>query len=177
MSSGEKKIAIVLVAILVVLVAAYAVTGRSAKTEPNDYMAQMPAMPTSAGGAGSAVCAPMADPPAGGVPTQEFGAEGAKVEIVAALPITHGCHVQTEAELKKAYEKHPDDVHLVIYDLFGKEGQEYVRAHGGQRAVVFIDGASSFQLEGRAVKLEFLEGGSYVPADIVPIVEAELAKS
>ncbi|MBN2565615.1 MAG: hypothetical protein JXB46_07885 [Candidatus Eisenbacteria bacterium] len=172
MSSGEKKIAVVLVAILVVFVAAYMVTGKSVGTGANGSMAEVPTDQ-----AGTPVCTPMANPPAGGVPTQEFGAEGAKVEIVAALPITHGCHVQTEAELKKAFEKYPDDVHLVIYDLFGREGQEYVREHGGQRAVVFVDGESTFQLEGRRVKLEYLEGGTYVPADIILVVEAQLAKS
>jgi hypothetical protein len=164
MSSAEKKVAAVLGIIFVALIAGYLVTGRSAQT------------PGASAAMGAQVCAPTG-PIGGGVETQEFGEEGAEVEIVAALPITHGCHVQTEAELKKAYEKHPDDIRLVIYDLFGPEGQEFVAQHGGMRAVVFINGKTTFELNGRPVKLEVIEGGTYVPADIVPIIEQELAKA
>jgi len=170
MSAGEKKVAALLAIVLVVMVGAYVVTGRSS-AGPGATPAQ------AAGAAGGQVCAPMPGAPGEGVPTQEFGKAGAKLEIVAALPITHGCHVQTEAELKKAYEKHSEDIHLVIYDLFGREGQEFVRQNGGMRAVVFINGQSSFKLNGKSVKLEVIEGGSYVPSDIVPVIEQELRAS
>jgi hypothetical protein len=122
--------------------------------------------------AGPEACAPSG--PGQGVATQEFGKKGAKVEIVAALPITHRCHVRTEAELKKAYEKHPKDVHLIIYDLFGPDGQAFVAQHGGQRAVVFINGKTTFDLDGRKVALEMQENGRYRPDDIAPIVEQEI---
>jgi hypothetical protein len=196
MSSGEKKVAAVLVVVLVAMVVAYfavyAKTGReTAATQPGPAVANAPAghaaapasqaatpaghAPAPTGASGAAGCAPTGASGAS-VATQEFGKKGAKLEIVAALPITHGCHVQTEAELKKAYEKHPSDIHLVIYDLFGPEGQKFVAEHGGQRAVVLINGKSSFKLNGKDVKLEVMEGCTYVPADILPIVEQELAK-
>jgi len=172
MSAGEKKVAVVLVIVLVALVGAYFVSGRSASSAATAIPGQMAAGPTATptGAPGGQTCAPTGAA-AGSVPTQEFGKAGAKVEIVAALPITHGCHVKTEAELKKAYEKHPDDVHLTIYDLFGPEGQAYVKEHGGPRAVVFINGNTSFDLKGKKVKLEMTEGGSYVPDQIVPIID------
>jgi hypothetical protein len=128
--------------------------------------------PRAAAPAGPAACAPSGS--GQGVATQEFGQKGAKVEIVAALPITHRCHVRTEAELKKAFEAHPKDIHLIIYDLFGPEGQQFVAQHGGQRAVVFVNGKTSFDLGGRKVALEMQEGGRYRPDDIVPIVEQEI---
>ena len=173
MSSVEKIVAAALLAVLVVLVGAYFVTGRTGSPAAGPDALQLAA---AGAGGGATACAPTGGG-AEGVPTQEFGEQGANLEIVAALPITHGCHVETEAELKKAYEQHPDEIHLVIYDLFGKEGQEFVAQHGGQRALVFINGESSFELNGRRVKLEVREGGTYVPADIVPIVEHELAKA
>jgi hypothetical protein len=59
-------------------------------------------------------------------------------------------------------------------DLFGSEGQAFVSEHGGQRAVVFIDGKTSFTLNGKQVAFERTEGSSYVPSDIVPVVDQEL---
>ncbi len=133
-------------------------------------VATAPATPPAAS---AAACAPSG--PSRGVATQEFGKKGAKLEIVAALPITHGCHVRTEAELKKAYEKHPEGVHLTIYDLFGTDGQKFVAENGGQRAVVFINGKTSFDLGGRKITFEKMEDMLYRPADIVPTVDQELS--
>jgi len=174
MSAGEKKVAALLAIVLVVMLGAYFVTGRSS-AGPGGTLAQ--AGGAAGGATGGQACAPTPGAAGGGVPTQEFGKAGAKLEIVAALPITHGCHVETEAELKKAYEKSPEGIHLIIYDLFGNEGQEFVKQNGGQRAVVFINGESSFELNGKSVKLEVREGGSYVPSDIVPIIDQELKAS
>ncbi len=110
-----------------------------------------------------------------GVPTQEFGKPGAKLEITACLPITHGCHVRTEAELKRAYQLHPDDIHLVIVDLFGPDASKYLdKVPGGMRACVGINGKNTFQLAGRTVSLEKPEGGEYQVSDIVPIIENEI---
>jgi len=87
MSAGEKKVAALLAIVLVVMVGAYIVTGRSS-AGPGGMLA-------GAGSASGQACAPTPGGGAEGVPTQEFGEAGAKLEIVAALPITHGCHVQT----------------------------------------------------------------------------------
>ena len=108
------------------------------------------------------------------VATQEFGKKGAKMEIVALLPITHGCHVNTEAELKKAYKKHPDDIHLTIVDFFGPDAPKYQEKVGAGRALVSINGKTSFKLKGKTLILERQENMSYRPADIVPIIEQEL---
>jgi hypothetical protein len=166
MSSGEKKIAVVLVVVLIAMVGAYFALGSRMDA------AQMPGPPgmAGAGGAGGAACpAPGAD---GSVPTQEFGKAGAKVEVIALLPITHGCHVNTEAELKKVQQKHPDDVHLVIVDLFGPEAEQYQQQiGGGRRTVVAVNGKTSFDLKGRRITLEMIEGMSYRPADIGPVIE------
>ncbi len=189
MSSTEKAIAIGLVVILAVMVGAYVVTGNRAQSSPAASgspvkMAQSgPAGPagaaggaSAAGAASGAACA-TSGANAGSVATQEFGKKGAKLEVVAALPITHGCHVQTEAELKTAYKKHPNDIHLTIYDLFGPDGQKYVSEHGGQRAVVFINGDTSFDLNGKKIQFERQENGSYSPSDLVPVIESLLKKA
>ena len=162
-----------LAVVLVVLIGVYVIQQRKTPTyvTPPTTMAPgggpnaTPGQQSSGPG-----CASPAGASAASVPTQEFGKKGAKVEIVAALPITHGCHVQTEAELKKAYKAHPKDVHLVIYDLFGKDGQAYVKKKGGTRAVIFIDGKSTFKHAGKVITLEKQENDSYHPGDIGPIV-------
>jgi hypothetical protein len=174
MSSGEKKVVVVMIVILVVLVAAYAVTGRSVSTDMEDYMAQMPSMPVGAPGADPS-CAPGDAGTVG--ETQEYGQAGAKLEIIAVLPIAKGCHATTEQELKKAYEAHPDDIHLTIVDLMGPDASEYQEKVKVSWTVVNINGSSQFELDGRNVRLEQAENNMYRPSDIVPIVEAELAKS
>ena len=95
---------------------------------------------------------------AGGVPTKEYGKKGAKVEILALLPITHGCHVQTEAEVVKAQAAHPNDIHLKVVDLFGTEGQQLAQQNGGQRALVLINGKSSFELNGKTSQVRVHRG-------------------
>jgi len=130
--------------------------------------------PVTPAASGPTNCAPSG--PSRGVATQEFGKPGAKVEIIALLPITHGCHVRTEAEVKKAYEQHPNEVHAIIADLFGSDAPAYLpKVGGGTRAVVSINGKTSFEVNGRRVMLERQENGAYRPDDIGPAVEQELA--
>jgi hypothetical protein len=136
-------------------------------------VAEAPAAPATSG---PAACAPSASG-AEGVATQEFGKAGAKVEILALLPITHGCHVRTEAELKKAQAAHPNDVHLTIVDLFGSDAPKYLPKVGNQtRAVVSINGKTSYSLNGKQVRFEFVEDRFYAPSDLVPVIE-ELLKA
>ncbi|MCJ7822533.1 MAG: hypothetical protein MUQ26_05565, partial [Armatimonadetes bacterium] len=97
MSSGEKKIAVVLVVILIGMVGAYFVLGSKMDT------AQAPGPPGMAGAGGPA--APggpgaMGGGAAGGFPeTTTVGPEGAKAEIIALVPIAEGCHAATVAAL------------------------------------------------------------------------------
>ena len=177
MGSGEKKIVAVLVVVLVGLAVAYLKTQpKTGEVRVVDRMAAM-GTPTATSGSSDASCATGSSSGGAGVATQEFGKKGAKLEIVAALPITHGCHVQTEAELKKAYEQHKGDIHLTIYDLFGTDGQAFVAKHGGARAVIFINDKTSFELGGQPVVFERQENQGYQPAQIVPVIEQELKKS
>ena len=181
MGPTEKKVAVGLALVLVALVAAYvAMPNLGAKAAPTaNPMGAPPAGPqAAAGGAGDAGCAPGGEGGQGGVVTQEFGKKGAKLEIVAVLPITHGCHTETEAELKKIHQAHANDIHLVIVDLFGPQGQEWIgKIGGGFRAVVAINGKTAFDLGGRQVVLEKQEGMTYNVSDLRPIVEAELRKA
>ncbi len=179
MGSVEKKIAALLTIVLVVLIGVYLAWGN--KPTPAEQMQQQiqsatraaaaaaPQQPGGAAGGPGCSTSPSASG-AGAVKTQEFGKKGAKVEIVADLPITHGCHVQTEAQVKEAYKKFPNDVHLIIYDLFGPEGNEYAKTHGGKRAMVVINGQTTFDLGGKQVTFEYTED-RYSPNDIVPVVE------
>jgi len=176
MGSGEKKIVVVLTVVLIGLIVAY-VAFQPKPVAVGNPMAKMGGEQTATAGAGDPTCSTGGGGGAGGVATQEFGKKGAKLEIVAALPITHGCHTTTEAELKNAYGQYKSDIHLTIYDLFGSEGQAFVGKNGGQRAVIFINGKTSFQLNGKTVTLERQEGMSYQPSDLGPIVAQALKQS
>ena len=190
MGPGEKKVAVVLTVVLIALIAAYVAFQPKAPTNtplsgsmnggaPGGGMQQAAAggapqgggQPATAGGSCSTT-APKSGG-AGGVPTKEYGKKGAKVEILALLPITHGCHVNTADALVKAQAAHPDDIHLKVVDLFGAEGQQLAQKNGGQRALVLINGKSSFELNGKTIKLEYTED-KYGPENIVPIVEQVL---
>jgi hypothetical protein len=136
-------------------------------------VAEAPAAPTTGG---PAACAPSSG--GSGVATQEFGKAGAKVEILSLLPITHGCHARTEAELKKAQAAHPSDIHLVIVDLFGSEAPKYLSKVGNQqRPVVSINGNTSFTLNGKRVVFEYQEDRLYAPSDLAPAIEQALKAS
>ena len=162
MGSGEKKVAILLVVVLVGMIGWYLITQPKAGSAVGE-----------GGDALETACAP----PAGGgasAELQEFGQEGAPIEIIAVLPISVGCHASTEAELKKAYEAHPDDIRLTIVDMASPKAADYRSRVGVGWTVVSINGSSTFDLDGRRVKLEQMENGTYRPADIVPIIETEL---
>jgi len=188
MGAGEKKVAIALVVVLVALVAAYVLLPNFGK--PPNEMAQMmpPGMAQAAGNSGGKGMAQPAGAKGGtsgaacatgggeaSAKTQEFGKPGARLEIIALLPITHGCHTTTEAELKKIQQKHPNDIHLVIADLFGPDAPKYQqKIGGGQRMLVAINGKTQFELNGKQLVLERQEGMSYKPADLEPLVEQQL---
>jgi len=189
MGAGEKKVAVVLAVGLVVLIGVFVglqmgLIGKQAPTKlewaspkaGRATMAQAPAAPgaSQAPAASGPGCVTPSGASGKSVPTQEYGKKGAKVEIVAALPITHGCHVNTESELKKAQKAHPNDVHLIIYDLFGPEGQAFMKKQGSFRTAIFINGKTSFMLNGKPVTLEMQENTTYRPEDIGPIVEQQL---
>jgi hypothetical protein len=129
------------------------------------------------GGAGDASCATGSS---GGqtAKTQEFGKAGAKVEILALIPVAHGCHAASEAQLKKAYEAHQKDVHLTIVDTQGPDAAKYRSKVKVSWTVISINGKSEFRVNGKQVQLEKAEGMSYQPADLLPIIEDQLkAKS
>jgi len=169
MSAGEKKVAALLAIVLVVMVGLYLVTGRSVKAPAG-------AEASAVGQSGDATaCAPGAG--AGGTAAiQEFGEAGAKLEVIAVLPVAKGCHAATEAELKKAYEAHPEEIHLTIVDMMGPEAAAYRDKVGVGWTVVSINGNYQFELDGRQVRLEKAENMSYKPADIIPVIEGELAR-
>jgi hypothetical protein len=172
-SPTEKKIAAVLAVVLVAMIAVYFAT------QPKPGSAAGPLSPEAAAAAGTQSSAVACAPTAGGggaATTQEFGEAGAKLEIIAVLPLAIGCHRATEAEVKKAYEKHPDDIHLVVVDLMGPDAAKYREKVGVGWMAVSINGKTTFDLDGRPVKLEQMENGTYRPADILPIIEAELSK-
>jgi len=180
MSAGEKKVAALLAIVLVVMVGAYIVTGRSS-AGPGATLAQAggAAGGRAAGGgaaAGGQACDPAPGGAGGGGAIQEYGKAGAKLEVIAVLPVAKGCHATTEQELKKAYEAHPEQIHLTIVDLMGPEATQYKEKVGVGWTVVSINGSYQFELDGRQVRLEKAENMSYSPADIVPIIEAELKK-
>jgi hypothetical protein len=165
MSAGEKKVAALLAIVLVVMVGAYIVTGRSS------------AGPAGAGAVGQA--GGMQGPGGGGFPeVTAMGPEDAKVKIVGMVPIMNPCHAATVAALKDVYEAHPDDIHLTLIDFMGPDSMEWKQKLGGVTcATVTINGKYTFDLEGRTVTFQKMEGGSYKPTDLKTVVEGELAKA
>ncbi len=111
-----------------------------------------------------------------GAKTEELGTSGAKLEIIAVVPVAHGCHATSIAELKKAYRSHPNDIHLTIVDLWGPDATRYRDRVGATFTRITINGKYQFDLGGRNVALEKVEGGTYRPADLGPIIGAELKK-
>ena len=176
MPTGEKRVAALLVVVLLAMIAVYfGTSGRPAGPVASASLAQGALTGAGVAGGGSDPgCAPGVGGPAAGI--QEFGKEGARLEIIAVLPVAQGCHATTEAEVKKAYKKHPDDIHLTIVDLMSPEAAKYRDKVGVPWMVVSINGESTFEIKGRRVQLQRMENGSYKPSDIVPIIEAELKK-
>ena len=158
MSSGEKIVAVVLAVVLVVMVGAYIVTGRS-----------------SAGASGQ-LGGGMTE---SGFPEVEaMGPEDAKVKIVGMVPIVNPCHAATVAALKEVYEEHPDEIHLTLIDFHGPDSAEWKQKLGGVTcATVAINGDYAFDLEGRTVTFQKMEGGTYLPTDLKTVVERELAEA
>ncbi len=172
MSATEKKVAVVLVLILIAMVAAYVTTGNKPAA-----MAQRPgARPgrTAQSANSSAACAPTIG--GGYAKTEELGKKGAKVEVLAVVPVAHGCHNKSIAELKKEYEKHPNDIHLTIVDLQGPDAAKYREKVGSPYTRILINGKYQFEVKGRKVSLEKVEGANYKPSDLGQIIEAELKK-
>ena len=195
MGAGDKKMAIVLVVVLAALVAVYVLLPDLGR-RPNEMAQMMPGMAQAQGGMAQAAgkgMGPGAKPAGGGkagaagdascgtgqsggsAKTQEYGKAGAKVEIVAVIPVAHGCHATSEAELKKAYQAHPNDIHLTIVDLQGPDAAKYRDKIGGVNwTVIAINGKSEFTVNGKKVQLQKAEGMSYQPSDLVPIIEDQL---
>jgi len=180
---------VVLVVVLIAMVAAYMGTGN--RQQPAQVMAGQTAGrgeragsgaprgagATAAGQAGGAACPTGAQAGSGAAAkTEELGKSGAKIEIIAVVPVAHGCHATSIAELKKAYQSHPGDIHLTIVDLQGPDAVKYRDKVGSQYTRITINGKYQFDLGGRKVALEKVEGGTYRPADLVPIIEGELKK-
>jgi hypothetical protein len=171
MSSAEKKIAVVLVVVLVALIGAYFVVGRdqggvvSAAGPQGGARASLassgPGSTGGSGGAGEAIV---------------MGPEDAALNIIALVPTERGCHDATIAALRQAYEAHPEDIRLTLVDFFGPRANEWKGKLGVTCATVDINGAWTFDLEGRSVTLQKKEGGTYVPSDLNGVIEAELGK-
>jgi hypothetical protein len=174
MSSGEKKIAVVLVVILIAMVGAYFALGSKIDS------AQMPGPPGMAGpGAPGGMMGPggMAGQGGAAPATTIVGPEGAKVEIIALVPIAEGCHASTINALQQVYEEHPDDIRMTLIEFKGPEAPQWREKLGVTCATVSINGQYSFNLEGREVIFQKQEGGTYRPADLKAVVEAELARA
>jgi ABC-type glycerol-3-phosphate transport system substrate-binding protein len=169
MSSGEKKIAVVLVVVLIAVIGAYFALGSRIET------AQVAAPPRMAGAGGRG-----GEGGAGGggyAETSSLGSEGAKVKITALVPIANPCHAATVSALKDAYAAHPNDIHLTLIDFQGPDAGEWKQKLGVTCATVDINGQYTFDLEGRTVTFQKQEGGTYKPADLRTVVEAELERA
>jgi len=163
MSSGEKKVAVVLVVVLIAIIGVYFSLGP--KSEPAG-----PGEASLAGRAGGGGGASFPE-------TKTMGPEDAKVKIVGMVPIANPCHAATVAALKEVYEAHPNDIQLTLIDFMGPDSMEWKQKLGVTCATVEINGSYSFELEGRNVIFQKKEGMSYKPTDIKTVVEGELAKA
>lgn len=166
MSSGEKKIAAILVVVLIAAIGAYFALGSRMET------GQVTASPNMAGAGGPG------DGRGGGyAETSSLGSEDAKVKIIALVPIANPCHAATVSALKEVYEAHPNDIHLTLIDFQGPHAAEWRQKLRVTCATVDINGQYTFDLDGRNVTFQKQEGGTYQPADLRTVVEAELEKA
>ena len=160
MSSTEKKIAATLVVVLIGLIAVYFTMG------------------SGTGGSGGIAGPGMAGGPGGGFPeVAAMGPEDAKLKIVALVPIVNPCHAATVATLKEVYEDNPEDIHLTLIDFFGPDSMEWKQKMRVTCATVEINGQRTFDLKGRTVTFQQMEGAMYKPTDLKTVVEDELAKA
>ena len=177
MSSGEKKIAVVLVVILIGMIGAYFALG--SKTGPAE-MAGPPGM----GGAGGPGGMPGQGGPGGmpgsggaGPATTTVGPEDAKVDVVALVPIANPCHAATVSTLKQLSSAYPNDVRLTLIEFMGPDSAEWRQRLGVTCATVSINGRHTFEVDGRTVTFQQQEGGTYRPVDLKTVIEAELAQA
>ena len=160
MSSTEKKVAAVLVVALAALIVVYFTIG------------------SGTGGSGGTANPGMPGGHGGGFPEVEtMGPEDAKVKIVALVPIVNPCHAATVAALREVYEDNSEDVHLTLIDFHGPDSTQWQQNLRVTCATVAINGQYSFDLEGRTVVFQQMEGGRYRPSDLKTVVEDELAKA
>ena len=160
MSSTEKKIAAALVVVLIGLIAVYFTMG------------------SGTGGSGGIAGPGTSGGRSGGFPeVAAMGPEDAKVKIVALVPIVNPCHTATVAALKEVYEDNPEDIHLTLIDFFSPDSGEWKQKLGVSCATVEINGQRTFDLEGRRVTFQQMEGQMYRPTDLKTVVEGELAKA
>jgi hypothetical protein len=180
MSSGEKKIAVILVVVLVAMVGLYLSTSNKAQSAPpmgNPMMAKAAGGAGGGGQSGSAAgCAPSGQA-GGAAKTEELGKKGAKLEVIAMVPVAHGCHAKSIAELKKAYQAHQNDIHLTVVDAWGPDAAKYQQQIGIKWTFIAINGKTTFELNGKKLTLEKAEGMTYTPADLVPLIESLLKKA
>ncbi len=162
MGPGEKKIAAVLVVVLIALVAVYIGTQPGGRARGAAMGPAGPGAPPAGGGGGG---------------VEELGSPGAKVEIIALVPVANPCHAATIAELRKAYKRYPDDIHLRIIEFMGPESTTWRNQLGVTCATVAINGEWSFDLDGRRVVFQKMEGGTYTPADLGRVIEAKIREA
>ncbi|UCC67551.1 MAG: hypothetical protein JSV79_10545 [Armatimonadota bacterium] len=159
MSSGEKKVAVVLVVVLIAMIGVYFSLGPKSELAGTGGAGLV-------GGAGAAFAE-----------AEPMGPDDAKVKIVGLVPIANPCHAATVAALKEVYEEHPNDVQLTLIEFMGPNAMEWKQKLGVTCATVEINGSYRFELDGRNVIFQKQEGMTYRPADIKTVVEAELAKA
>ena len=163
MSGTEKKIAVVLGVVLVAMTAAYFATApKSEAPQPMPVVSGEPRQPAPGAYAETAV----------------IGPEEAKLKVVAMVPVVNPCHAATVKALKKVAAEHPDDIQLTLIDFFNPaEAAKWKEELGVTCATVEINGDYTFELEGRTVTFQRMEGGTYQPADLETVIEGELAKA
>ena len=163
MSPTEKKIAVVLGVVLVAMTAAYFATApKSEAPRPIPVVAGEPRQPAAQAYA----------------ETEVIGPENAKLKVVAMVPVVNPCHAATVKALREVAAEHPNDIQLTLIDFFNPaEAEKWKDELGVTCATVEVNGDYTFELEGRTVTFQKQEGGSYQPADLSTVIEAELAKA
>jgi len=121
-------------------------------------------------------------PPAplhGHLDNQVFGAEQAKVKVIAALPLRTGCQAERVEYLFKAAKACPDRLQVRFVDLKQPQGQEALKKYGLHCASVIVNGKVHFERASasgaRSVTLQGPpEEGGYTLEDLRAILQAEL---
>jgi len=112
---------------------------------------------------------------------QTFGAEAAKVKVIAALPLATGCQRKRVEYLLTVARACPDHLQVRFLDMKEASGRQALEQHSLKCASAIVNGNTTFALESASgVRHVVLQGPSdekYTLADLRAVLQQQLIKA